>query len=387
MASTPRPTLTTFDPAMISHWRPQDFGQLPALPVFTAADARPVAPDLDLWDSWPLQHEDGKTVSIDGAQYWFFLSAPKFDDPGHRHFHARIRLMRCRDGAWTDLGHAMPDGLSPGEAEWAGSCVLHDDGQSVTLFFTAAGRRGEGRSFEQRIFGTQGTFGPDGPTGWQEPAELFAADGAIFMPANQPGGAPGAIKAFRDPAWFRDPASGVAYLLFTGSAGWDDDPHNGLVGYAALVGGRWELGQPLIHAVGVNNEMERPHVLVRDGLYYLFWSTQRHTFAPGTNAGPNGLYGAMAAHFEGPWTPVNGGGLIATNPVEEPTQAYSWWVTGEGEVWSFIDHWGMQGRTFASHPETLRAQFGGTPAPTFALRFDGERVSIARSEPANRKPL
>ncbi|WP_435418283.1 glycoside hydrolase family 68 protein [Parerythrobacter aurantius] len=377
MASTPRPSPARFDPSAVSVWNPQGFAALPALPTFTAADARPIAPDLDLWDSWPLQHEDGSTVEVDGAQYWFFLSSQKFDDPGHRHFHARIRLMRVRDGQWTDLGNAMPDGFSPGEAEWAGSCVLHDDGKTVTLFFTAAGHRGEGRSFEQRIFGTGGVLGPDGPGDWQEPEELFTADDTVFMPANQPGGAPGAIKAFRDPAWFRDPASGQAYLLFTGSAGWDDNPHNGLVGYATLVGGSWDLGQPLIHAVGVNNEMERPHILVRDGRYYLLWSTQRHTFSPSATAGPNGLYGAVADRFTGPWTAVNGNGLIATNPPEEPTQAYSWWATGEGVVWSFIDHWGMQGRTFARHPETLRTQFGGTPAPTFGLAFHGDSVEIA----------
>lgn len=360
----------------ISAWQPQGRWAASHLRTFGAADVVAIAPGLDLWDSWPLQHEDGSTVTIDGAQFWFFLSSAKYDDPGHRHFHARIRLMRVKDGVWADLGNAIPDALSPGEAEWAGSCVLHDDGASVTLFFTAAGRKGEGRSFEQRIFATRGTMGPDGPGGWQKPEELFAADGAIYMPADQPGGAPGAIKAFRDPAWFRDPADGQAYLLFTGSAGWDANPHNGLVGHAALTGGQWELRDPLLHAVGVNNEMERPHILVRNGRYYLFWSTQRHTFAPGANAGPNGLYAAVSERLAGPWTPVNGDGLVATNPAEEPTQAYSWWVTGEGVVWSFVDHWGMQGRSFATHPETLRAQFGGTPAPTFRLAFDGSSVSV-----------
>lgn len=340
-------------------------------------DVRPIAPELDLWDSWPLQHEDGATVSIDGAQYWFFLSSEKFDDPGHRHFHARIRLFRFRDGVWTDLGNTIPEHYSPGEAEWAGSCVLHDDGTSVTLFFTAAGRKGQGRSFEQRIFGMQGTLTDRGPGEWQPPAELFMADGEVFTRANQADGAPGMIKAFRDPAWFRDPASGVAYLLFTGSAGWSDDPHNGLIGYAEQTAQGWKLGRPMIHAVGVNNELERPHILVRDGKYYLFWSTQRHTFSPNVQAGPNGLYGAVADQFEGPWEMLNGSGLVVGNPAAEPSQAYSWWVTGEGEVWSFIDHWGMQGRDFQSHPETLREQFGGTPAPRFKLVFDGNRVRIA----------
>lgn len=362
----------------VSFWQPSGKWNLPELPEIAAADAKPIAHDLDLWDSWPLQREDGSTVEIDGAQYWFFLSAPRFDDPGKRHFHAKIRMMRFARGAWTDLGNALDDSLSPGHAEWAGSCVLHDDGRSVTLFFTASGRKGMGPSFEQRIFASQGQLvDGHGPGNWSAAEELFSADGRLFMPADQAEGAPGAIKAFRDPAWFRDPADGAAYILFTGSAGWSDDPHNGLIGYARQTAGGWSLGEPMIHAVGVNNEMERPHMVVRDGRYYMFWSTQRHTFSPKAIAGPNGLYCAVADRFDGPWSPVNTNGLVATNPASEPTQAYSWWVTGEGVVWSFIDHWGMKGRNFADHPETLRTQFGGTPAPVFQLEFDGNSVTIA----------
>lgn len=365
--------------AGISCWQPVSQWGSPELEEIGPRDAVSIAPELDLWDSWPLQHEDGSTAVIDGAQYWFFLSSQRFDDPGQRHFHARIRLMRLQDGVWSDLGNTLTPAVSPGHAEWAGSCVLHDDGSTVTLFFTASGRKGEGPSCEQRIFATNGELvAGKGPGSWQVASELFAADGALFMRADQAEGAPGAIKAFRDPAWFRDPADGQAYLLFTGSAGWSDDPHNGLIGYASQTGAGWALGQPLIHAVGVNNEMERPHIVVCDGLYYLFWSTQRHTFSPKVSAGPNGLYGAVAERFEGPWHPVNGTGLVATNPANEPTQAYSWWVTGEGQVWSFIDYWGMKGRSLADNPELLRSQFGGTPAPLFSLDFAGDLVWIVR---------
>ena len=52
-------------------------------------------------------------------------------------------------------------------------------------------------------------------------------------------------------------------------------------------------------------------------------------------------------------------------------------MTGEGVVWSFIDHWGMVGRDFAADPALLRSQFGGTPAPTFTLAFAGDRITIA----------
>jgi levansucrase len=360
-----------------SQWRPGVI-EGAELAVIGADQAAPILAGLDLWDSWPLAHEDGRTVVHHGRQYWFFLSAPRFPDPGQRHDAARIRLASLGADGWRDHGDALPETLSPGSREWAGSAVLHDDEVSVSLFFTAAGRRGAAPSFEQRLFAARGALGADGPGEWNAVEELVEADGRRYVVARENEGQPGLIKAFRDPAWFRDPATGNCHILFTASAGWSNDDYNGVVGIATRgADGAWQLGDPLVEAVGVNNELERPHVLVRGGLYYLFWSTQRRTFAPGGASGPNGLYAMVAAQLAGPWRPVNGSGLIAGNPASEPTQAYSWWVTGEGEVWSFIDHWGMQGRSFADHPALLRSQFGGTPAPVFRLAFAGDRVTIA----------
>jgi levansucrase len=372
-------TQATFEgAARVSRWRPDGYTQRAELPLVDQTDAVPLFPALDLWDSWPLAHEDGRTAVVDGRQYWFFLSAPRLPDPVLRHDIARIRLASRGVDGWRDHGDAMPDGFSPGTREWAGSAVLHDDGVSVTQFFTAAGRRDEPFTFEQRLFATRGTLGPDGPGAWQPPRELTPPDGVRYVVAREVEARPGTLKAFRDPAWFRDPATGLGHVLFCASAGWSGDAHNGVIGLATKGHDGWVLGDPLLEAVGVNNELERPHVVVRDGLYYMFWSTLRHTFAPGAIAGPTGLYAAVAERLTGPWRPVNTGGLVAANPAAEPTQTYSWWVTGEGEVWSFIDHWGMQGRTTATHPETLRAQFGGTPAPVFRLVFDGARVAIGR---------
>jgi levansucrase len=253
-----------------------------------------------------------------------------------------------------------------------------DDGITVQHFFTAAGRRGElSQTFEQRLFVSEGRLGASGPGNWQAPREIFVADGERYVLDRQDSGAPGQIKGFRDPAWLRDPATGKAHILFTGSAAWSDDPFNGNIGIAALTDGVWSLGDPLIDAVSVNNELERPHVIIRDGRYYLFWSTQTHTFSPAAVAGPNGLYGMVADGIAGPWRPINGTSLVAANPAAEAKQSYSWWVTGEGVVWSFVDYWGMEGRTVADHPELLRSHFGGTPAPRFNLKFDGDCVTIA----------
>ncbi len=90
--------------ASIDAWRPRGFGQEGGrIPLIRAEDVRPLVAGLDLWDSWPLAHPDGRTAVVGGRQYWFFLSAPQFADPMQRHGHARIRL-GAMDGAIT----AMP---------------------------------------------------------------------------------------------------------------------------------------------------------------------------------------------------------------------------------------------------------------------------------------
>lgn len=369
----------SFDPARVSRWEPLGFDVTAQIPLITAQDVVPVLPALDIWDSWPLAHDDGRTVIHQGRTWWFFLSAPQLPDPAQRHDMARIRLASHGADGWRDHGNALPDGLNPGAREWAGSAVLADDGASVSLFYTVAGRREGPPSFEQRLFVVTGVLHADGIGDWQEPQEIIAADGVRYVLDRQEaaGGAPGMIKGFRDPAWFRDPATGQAHILFTASAAWNDDPHNGVVGIATLRDGQWILEDPLIEAIGVNNELERPCVHYRAGRYYLFWSTQRHTFSPKAVAGPNGLYGAVADNLHGPWRPVNGSGLVAGNPASEPRQSYSWWVTGEDEVWSFVDYWGLEGRQPENNPALLRGHFGGTAAPVFRLAYDGDRVMIA----------
>ncbi len=352
-------------------------------PVIAAA-VRPAIPGFDLWDMWPLAHADGRTACIAGGVLWFALSAPILPDPADRHEVARIRLLLEREGAWTDCGNALPDGLSPGSREWSGSALLHDTGQ-VTLFFTAAGRRGECRvTFEQRLFQTNGMLDLSGPTPriavWSQARETVRADGYTYVVANQSEGGPGRIKAFRDPAYFRDPADGASYVLFAASlasAGLQADGAIGLARATDPMLACWELLPPLLHATGVNTELERPHLVLRDGRYLLFWCTQHHVFAAECPRGPTGLYGMEAERLAGPYTPLNGDGLVLANPDDEPAQAYSWWVTGEGRVTSFVDYWGMRGRRLVECPELLRSHFGGVPAPFLQLTFTPGQSKLA----------
>lgn len=352
---------------------------VPTIPLIRADDVCPLIPGIDLWDSWPLQTPDGRTADFNGATLWMMLSSRALPDPALRHGEARIRLIAHAGDDWIDCGNVLPDGLAPGTREWAGSAVLGDDGKTVTIYFTATGRPNNPLSFEQRLFETTGSLRADGRAieNWTVPTLIVASDGHHYVDTHAHQGVPGLIKGFRDPGYLRDPADGHEYLVFTGSDGTNDHNYNGVVGLIARGADGWALQPPIYSALGLCNELERPHIIVRGGLYYLFWSTQRHVFNAAGPSGPNGLYGAVAQSLHGPYRPLNGTGLVAANPASEPTQGYSWLVLDTLEVVSFVDYWGMEGRVLADDADLVRSNFGGTAAPVFRIALDGDTTRIA----------
>lgn len=369
---------------MTSRWTREAVARISTAPIPTAPlidrnRLAPILPGIDLWDYWPVQERDGRTASIAGGTLHMLLAAPAVGDPDERHAIARIRLMHQTDAGWHDLGNLLPDGLSPGSREWSGSAIIDERHDRVTLYFTAAGRRGEARpSFDQRLFETEARLsiidGIPRLEPWLEAVESVAADGQIYDTDMTGGGAIGTIKAFRDPAWFRDPADAHEYLLFAASLAQSSSPWNGAVGIARRDRDRWILANPLISADGLNNELERPHVLCRDGHYYCFWSTQTKVFATDGPKGPNGLYGMVAERIVGPWRPLNGSGLVFGNPPESPIQAFSWLVRGDLSVASFVDRPGLSAEP--DDPQLGRRHFGGTPAAPLRLTLAGDRVAI-----------
>ncbi|RZA28818.1 MAG: glycoside hydrolase family 68 protein, partial [Proteobacteria bacterium] len=318
-------------------------------PVIGEQDFARISDELQVWDAWPVQNVDGSPSELPGGStLWMALAAPEAPDPDARHAVARIHLFQRDSGGWTPLGPVMPDGFSPGSREWSGSAVLADDRKTLTLYFTATGVRGESEpSFVQRLFvahaqlaGSQGAWHF---SGWNGLEEIVTRDPAFYMAGDAGGGVPGAIKAFRDPAYFRDPANGQQYLFFAGSQAGSDSAFNGVIGVArARKGGtEWLLMPPLISADTLNNELERPHAICHAGRYYLFWSTQSHVFNPEGPMGPTGLYGMVSDKLEGGWRPLNGSGLVFANPPVAPMQAYSWLVLPDLRVSSFVDNWGQ----------------------------------------------
>jgi levansucrase len=366
-----------------------DMGNLPCPPVFGADDVHHLDPAMTLWDIWPVQLDNGDVAELPMGSLWVMLSAPRAPDPDIRHNQARLRLLLKAGETWADCGNLLPDGFSPGSREWSGSTRLNPQTNEITLWFTAAGRRGEVRTdFEQRLFHARGILDLSGDmpaiVNWHGLTQSVVNSGEFYADLATTQGALGQIKGFRDPYWFRDPATDIGYLLFTGSRSSDFSKSNydGVIGLAKAqdVDGhmRFVLLPPILDGYGLASELERPHMFVKDGLYYLFWSTQGHIFDPVGATGPTGLYGMVGRSMLGPFEPLNGTSLVLANPPEESRQAYAWQVVPNLDIVSFVDLWGLKGR---DHKDLAikTSQFGGSIAPVTRIELNGARSTIIKA--------
>ncbi len=367
-----------------TRWTRRHLDRIVDAPATTAPAIRTapprVLPHHDVWDLWPIQDTDGSPAVVQGTEIWMALSAPAVGHPEDRHDRARIRLLAHTDDAWTDLGDVFADGTSLGSREWSGSALRRPDG-TVSIFYTAAGERGESRAtFRQSVVEARPRLTTvRGAVRLERRVEhhvVLRSDDHHFLPADEIDGGPGRIRAFRDPGWFRDPADGHEYLLVAASV----PGHDHFMGAVALAGatpGGWALLPPLVVADGINHEIERPHIVVHQSRYYLFFSTSRHAFHP-PGCAPTGLYGFVAPEVAGPYEPLNGSGLVLRNPATGPDQAYAWLVLSDLRVVGFANYFsgdgGDPGRTGAAE---ARARFGGTAAPVLHLALDGATTYVA----------
>ena len=364
-------------------WKPEHVrgivsGSINVAPLIGADDFTRISPDLDVWDAWPVQDREGYPAIVgEGETLWMALGAPHREDPDERHGLARIHLLGRDERGWRHLGPVFTEGFTPGSREWSGSAVLDADGQTLTIYFTVTGVRGEDTlTFGQRLFSARATLRSQNAgysfDDWRDLTEFVSRDPAWYMASEAGTGSVGTIKAFRDPAYFYDAASGEHWVFYAASLAQSASAFNGVVGAAVCADpakDEWTVLPPLVSADGLNNELERPHVIRHGGLYYLFWSTQAHVFNPDGPVGPTGLYGMVSDRLDGGWQPLNGTGLVFANPEQAPAQAYSWLVLPDLSVISFVDNWGRR-------PDEPR-QFGASFAPTLQLRLDGAEAGLA----------
>ena len=353
------------------------------------------APDYHVWDTWPLRTRSGEIATVDGWQVLISLAAPADVTPGERHDIAEHRYFVSRDGReWTDCGSVFGDDAL-GTRQWAGS-ALYDDGQCY-FFYTAAGDANTDElTYTQRLavgHGASISTGDGEPTiegSWIHEI-LLEPDGKWYETQAQAGKM---TYTFRDPWFFEDPETGRTHLLFESNTPpapddcggrRDQQAFNGCVGLAVSQSGDlldWEFRPPVFDSVCVNQEIERPHLVHREGRYYLFVSSHVDTFAPGL-AGYDGLYGFVADSLTGDYRPLNESGLVVTTPASAPFQAYSWLAIPHGEellVSGFLNYPDFRGITIgelgALSGEEQRQRFAGTLAPTLRLAVDNEQTWI-----------
>jgi levansucrase len=356
-----------------------------------------------IWDTWPLTGLDMKPLSYRGWSVIFSLVAPRDIPFGDRHWQARIGFFYSRDGQnWTYGGHVFPDGSSRGSREWAGTAILTGQ-NTVNAFYTASGRDGGGIDPNdplQRLAMSKGTIHADNSrvwfTGFDQHRIIAEPDGNWYQTLEQSEGSP-IIYAFRDPYVFRDPKDHKVYALFEGNTGGDVGTYqctardlgtlppettvhpdaNLYTGNIGLMEAttrnltQWRLLPPVLSSNCVNQQVERPHVVIKDGTYHLFTISHQFTYAPGLT-GPDGLYGFVGPALRSDYKPLNASALVLGNPPEAPKQNYSHEVMPNLLVQSFIDTIPLAGGG---------EKFGGTLAPTLRLDIDGANTYLAEVLP------
>lgn len=358
-----------------------------------------------IWDTMPLRDINGNVTSVDGWSVIFTLTADRqptnpdyLDENGNydinldwndRHGRAKMCYWFSRTSKdWVYGGRVMADGVSPTTREWAGSPILLNDQGDVDLYYTAVTPGATIVKVRGRVVTTE--HGVD-MVGFKKVSSLFEADGKMYQTEAQ-----NPYWGFRDPWPFRDPESCKLYMLFEGNVAGERGSHKvgeaeigdvppgyedvgnsryqtACVGIAVARdedGDDWELLPPLITAVGVNDQTERPHLLFQDGKYYLFTISHQYTYADGLT-GPDGVYGFVADSLFGPYVPLNGSGLVLGNPSSQPFQTYSHYVMPNGLVTSFIDNVPLD-----DNDADAGFRVGGTEAPTVGIKLVGDRTFV-----------
>lgn len=356
-----------------------------------------------VWDTWPLTDLDMNPVAFEGWNVIFSLVAPRDIFFGDRHWQAKIGYFYSDDAqSWTYGGLVHPEDSGRGSREWAGSAILHDNG-TVDSFYTASGIDNpteiDPTDALQRLAHTQGQIHADDEgvwfTGFEDHQIIAEADGHLYQTLEQSQAGP-IIYAFRDPFVFRDPVDHKVYALFEGNNGGVAGSHRcdrkeigrvpgghvvpddaryytGNIGLMEMTGDErdmteWQLLPPVLSAECVNQQTERPHLVVHDGDYYLWTISHTFTFAPGLT-GPDGLYGFVGPGLRSNYRALNGSGLVLGNPAEAPLQNYSHYVMPNWLVESFAD---TIPRAGGGDP-----LYGGTLAPTLELEVDGTHTELA----------
>lgn len=344
-------------------------------------------PDHYAWDFWLV--EDG------GCWHLFHLQAPRSLHPEARHHHASVRHAVSDDlEHWEPVGTALaagPAGDWDDRCIWTGSILAH--GGRFLFLYTG---RERGASLVQRIGLATSTdlyrwerhprnpvLEPD-PLSYEVPRRpwlpvadwrdpfLCVLDGTLTalvtarLPPPPRAGVPRrALAMLHELATTQAPG---------GRDGWTHLPARwggrGCIARATSEDGvRWTVHEPLF-APGTFGSLECPQLFAHRGSWYLTfstlrgWFTREHARARG-DRGQTGVMGVWGPTWRGPWSPVNGDGVILGTRSDRYATRFvrwreSWWALS----WRFR----AGGDGFCGRIER--------PLP---VEIEGERVQVRES--------
>lgn len=352
-----------------------------------------------IWDSGCLRTMHCESVSYNGWYVLWSLACTKTTlDPNqlanqwnNRNNTAFIGYWYSRDGQhWTFGGRLLNKSADIRPQEWSGNLVMREGTQNtVDMFYTSVAGGG---ATSVIALSTGKIYADDEKvwfTGFTETIDMINPDGINYANPTQD-----QYFDWRDPYPFINPGDGEVYCLFEGNVAGDRGsfvlsdnetgilPPNYTVGGGAVYGAaamgiaklnsgsyatssfdttQWTQLPPLISALGVNDQLERNHLVIRGKYTYLYGISHHGTYSGGLN-GPDGIYGFVSENgIFGPYEPLNGTGLALGNPTSQPYQSYSYFVDSEGYVQSFMDT--------LYNPNGNGTKIGGTLGPTLKLEM------------------
>ena len=364
--------------------------------------------DVWIWDTMPLRDLNNKICSINGWNVMFTLTSIKdytllnsdgnYDpvaDFNNRHGKAFMALWFCRDAkSWVYGGRVTKDGVNGGtdKREWAGTPILVDDKGNVDLYYTVpTGNTVTIKNENAFIKKSKGKLytndnGVFVDTYFTSSNTLITADGKYYQTKEQR-----SDTNFRDPAPFINPQDGRLYMLFEGQIALPESEHyitSKEIGYAPpnfsyvdgdrsksacigiavakdLSGDEWELLPPLISSLGVQDQMERPHLVFKDGKVYVF--TISHVWSGGSGLNfSDGVYGFVSDNLFGEYKPLNGSGIVLGNPLSNKFQTYSHYV--------MQDSWVVTSFLASAKKSGSPNRVGGVEARSVRLVLDGNET-------------
>ena len=384
----------------VSHWTREQALSLRAneantFPEFDIEKIKPFMEGFDIWDSWFALDENGELASIEGFRVLCALGLKKADERNI----ARINYFYSKDGhSFVPGGLLFPRRLFSDIQEWSGSTLLRSDGSVQTFYTTAMGhtRNGIWQTLQRLATAIQRPIVNDGVLTFSEPQYhnlLLEPDGHFYQTVDQAddneqrmptqhnrsyGNDQVNNLCFRDPFFFRDPATQKNYLLFEANTGpandaegtvrrdyigsdnfdpnyrptVDDLKANGCVGIAEFTDDQYTkltMMAPLLTSNLVTDEIERITVILRDGSYYLFCVTHgnKMTILNDMLVNRDMLLGFKAPSLFGPYTPLNGSGVVIQQKSEGDMYAgqennqqyvYSWNVLPDLSVLSYANY-------------------------------------------------